>query len=401
MATYECAINESPVKLERKVSGARLISRSIEEQNLYNPVPQAAPGASAAVGHTIANSIPLSIFPIATDKFCIIFCGLPGRGKTHIARRLARYLSFFHAVPVELFNVSEYRRKICNDFKNADWFHPDNHEAKELRDKYNSIAIADMVSFLNANSNGVGIFDATNATHDHRAKIVTTIQRTGAKILFIEVSNDDENVLNESYKTAATTSPEYEGIDAVTAELDYRCRVSNYAATFESIDAGTCHPVEGRWAYFKCDHSRHHFMVHRIRGYLPLKVVHFIMNLRTSSHAFYLTRHGQSDYNAIGRIGGDSGLSVHGVNYARKLAEFVEENITLSKPGKNRDTSSGSGPGSGIGSGIGLGSKGIAENPVIAQVPSRLWTSTMRRTRETTQFITQSKILIRYVRNNK
>jgi len=32
-------------------------------------VPQHAPGASAAIGHTLENSIPLSIFPIATDKF--------------------------------------------------------------------------------------------------------------------------------------------------------------------------------------------------------------------------------------------------------------------------------------------------------------------------------------------
>jgi hypothetical protein len=56
----------------------------------YNPVPQCAPGASAAVGHTIENSIPLSIFPIATDRFCFAFCGLPGRGKTHISRRTAR-----------------------------------------------------------------------------------------------------------------------------------------------------------------------------------------------------------------------------------------------------------------------------------------------------------------------
>jgi len=56
----------------------------------FNPIPQAAPGASAAIGHTVENSIPLSIFPIALDKFCICFVGLPGRGKTHISRRLAR-----------------------------------------------------------------------------------------------------------------------------------------------------------------------------------------------------------------------------------------------------------------------------------------------------------------------
>ena len=39
-------------------------------------------------------------------------------------------------------------------------------------------------------------------------------------------------------------------------------------------------------------------------------------------------RHGQSEYNAIGRIGGDSGLSAHGVNYAKKLAEFVEDHVS-------------------------------------------------------------------------
>ena len=53
-------------------------------------IPQTAPGAQAAVGHIVENSIPLSIFPIATDKFCFCFCGLPGRGKTHIANRLKR-----------------------------------------------------------------------------------------------------------------------------------------------------------------------------------------------------------------------------------------------------------------------------------------------------------------------
>ena len=40
-----------------------------------------------------------------------------------------------------------------------------------------------------------------------------------------------------------------------------------------------------------------------------------------------MCRHGQSEYNAVERIGGDSGLTEHGLNYARKLAEFVEENV--------------------------------------------------------------------------
>ena len=115
-------LNESSTTVPRRMSDYKTNSE-------YNPIPQAAPGASAAVGHNIENSIPLSIFPIATDKFCICFCGLPGRGKTHISRRLAKYLSFFHAVSVELFNVSEYRRKVCGALKDADWFDPKNKEA--------------------------------------------------------------------------------------------------------------------------------------------------------------------------------------------------------------------------------------------------------------------------------
>ena len=115
-------LNESSTTIPRRMSDFRT-------SNPNNPRPQAAPGV-ASVGHdVIENSIPLSIFPIATDKFCICFCGLPGRGKTHISRRLAKYLSFFHAVSVELFNVSEYRRKVCGALKDAEWFNPKNKEA--------------------------------------------------------------------------------------------------------------------------------------------------------------------------------------------------------------------------------------------------------------------------------
>ena len=66
---------------------------SIPRNNSYgtiNPFPQTAPGASTAVGHTVENSIPLSIFPIQADKLCLCFCGKPARGKTQISRRVAR-----------------------------------------------------------------------------------------------------------------------------------------------------------------------------------------------------------------------------------------------------------------------------------------------------------------------
>eukprot|EP00607_Mallomonas_marina_P010355 CAMPEP_0182422252 /NCGR_PEP_ID=MMETSP1167-20130531/7888_1 /TAXON_ID=2988 /ORGANISM="Mallomonas Sp, Strain CCMP3275" /LENGTH=458 /DNA_ID=CAMNT_0024600147 /DNA_START=18 /DNA_END=1395 /DNA_ORIENTATION=+ len=326
-----------------------------------NIVPQSAPGAHAAVGHTIENSIPLSIFPIQPDKFCICFCGLPGRGKTHISRRLARYLSFFHAIPTKVFNSQEYRRRICGTLHDAEWFDPSNKEARELRRRCNSEAISDMVDFLNSNTNAVVILDSTNPTHERRRILFEKMTMAHTKVVFIEVSCDNLDFLAEQFKAVAHTSPDYANVNDVDAEADYSRRVDKYASFFEPIDER--HDLESKWSFFKCDHSRENFVVHKVRGYLPLKVVNFIMNMQIKTHGFYLSRHGQSEYNLLGRIGGDSGLSEHGLGYARKLAEYVDTHITHDESG--------------------------------AQRPARLWTSSMKRTKETAQFIKSEKILLR------
>ena len=42
---------------------------------------------------------------------------------------------------------------------------------------------------------------------------------TRVKVMFIEVTNDDENFLKNQYKTAARTSPDYEGINDFDAVI--------------------------------------------------------------------------------------------------------------------------------------------------------------------------------------
>jgi len=296
-----------------------------EKEEFQNLLPQSAPGASAAVGHNIANSIPLSIFPIQPDKLCICFCGLPGRGKTHISRRLARYLSFFHALPTKVFNVCEYRRTLYTGWKDADWFDPNNSETHNLRNHCHSALLKDMREYLSSHSNAIVIMDGTNATHERRREVFNQMKIARAKLIFVEVTNDSADFLSNQYKNIVKTCPDYAGISHSEAELDYARRVEHYRLHFESLD--DTHEVESRWCFFRCDHSRKNFSLHNVHGYLPLKVVNFIMNMRTGIHSFYMTRHGQSEYNQLGRIGGDSGLSEHGLAYAHKLAEYVEEKV--------------------------------------------------------------------------
>ena len=179
--------------------------------------------------------------------------GLPARGKTHISRRVARYLDFFHAQPVKLFDVASYRRRTCGALKDAAWFDNSNAEAVALRDMVNRMALEDMAAFLEEHHNGVGklghkmisrnisitkqielftlysaILDSTNPTFARRKRIIERIQHTGAKVLFIEVSCDNEEFLTEIYQTTAATSPDYAGIDPIDAAKDYRARIANY-----------------------------------------------------------------------------------------------------------------------------------------------------------------------------
>lgn len=113
------------------------------------------------------------------------------------------------------------------------------------------------------------------------------------------------------------------------------------------------------------------------------KVVHFVMNLHTLPRTFYLTRHGQSEYNLLGKIGGDSGLTPAGLEYARRLALFAKEYIAVDPSSRKTEPTTGE-PKTPTPS----DDEGEDENePPRIERPARLWTSTLRRTKQTAQFI--------------
>lgn len=154
----------APAPAPGSQSPGRHVASTPVHPAIPNPFPQAAPGASAAVGHTVENSIPLSVFPIQADKLCLCFCGKPARGKTQISRRVARYLSFFHAMPVEIFSVGEYRRR-KGIFGLRD---VDNTNETAARDAFNAEAIADMIEYMQGPAPRCVIYDAVNHNHERR-----------------------------------------------------------------------------------------------------------------------------------------------------------------------------------------------------------------------------------------
>ncbi|KAL6771448.1 hypothetical protein ACKKBG_A26425 [Auxenochlorella protothecoides x Auxenochlorella symbiontica] len=70
--------------------------------------------------------------------------------------------------------------------------------------------------------------------------------------------------------------------------------------------------------------------VNRISGYIPGKMVFFLMQVCKGlgqRRRIWLTRHGESEYNTMGKIGGNSGLSLRGQVYARLLPQILMDRV--------------------------------------------------------------------------
>jgi len=295
------------------------------------------------------NATPLEVVgATASDKLIIIMVGLPGAGKTFVSKRICRYISFFHDIPSQIFNVGDYRRTMCGIKLPASFYDAGNTEALASRSRACDAALDDLVQYMKLDGVRLAVYDATNSRVENREKIVNRLkeEEIGAKKIFVETFVDDEQMLEENIRTVKLSTPDYKDVDPDEALADFMKRREMYRNVYQTL-------TEDEGSYVKIVNYKK-FEIHNVRGYLPLKVVHFIMNLHTLPRTFYFTRHGQSEYNLLGKIGGDSGLSHNGLEYARRLAKYAKEDICSGPDGS---------------------------------IPARLWTSTLQRTKETAQFI--------------
>lgn len=67
------------------------------------------------------------------------------------------------------------------------------------------------------------------------------------------------------------------------------------------------------------------FLVNRVQDYIQSKIVYYLMNIHVHSHSIYLCRHGESNHNVEGRIGGDSELSPRGKQVRLPRFSFYEQ----------------------------------------------------------------------------
>lgn len=253
-------------------------------------------------------------------RICVVMVGLPARGKSFIAQKIVRYLSWL-SIKAKCFNVGNYRRQAGSGHPNAEFFDFNNKAAFEVRQKAAEHAVYDMMTWYEEENGVVAILDGTNTTRERRDWILKICRERAIEPMFLESWSDDVDMILRNISDVKTSSPDYEGVDPDVATRDFLERIAKYEEVYEPLDRNK----DKSLTYVKLINVAQEVVINRIQTYLESRVVFYVMNLHIRPRCIWLSRHGESVYNVEKKIGGDSWLSERGFRYAKKLPELVKQ----------------------------------------------------------------------------
>lgn len=102
---------------------------------------------------------------------------------------------------------------------------------------------------------------------------------------------------------------------------DFLQRIEHYQEKYELLDE----EIEDKLSYMKIYNTGEKVVIHKHEGHIQSRIVYYLMNIHITPRTIYLTRHGESDHNINGLIGGDADLSAGGKEYAEKLTTYIKQ----------------------------------------------------------------------------
>ncbi|KAJ7742889.1 6-phosphofructo-2-kinase-domain-containing protein [Mycena metata] len=263
------------------------------------------------------------------SKIVLAMVGLPARGKSYLSNKLMIYLKWLE-YDVKVFNVGQLRRTRARqkaqqsgikEDHSASFFSHDNAEGNLSRDRLAEDSLEMLIKWLKDGGN-VGIHDATNSTRSRRAKFEARVKREpGMMLIFLESICDDPAVIAANVALKVSSGdPDYKDTSPDEAKADFLRRIHEYEKVYETI-------TEPHLSYLRITNVGREVTVSRINGYLSSRIAFYLMNLHLKPRSIFFSRHGESQYNVEGKIGGDSLLSPRGMEYAKALPALITDNI--------------------------------------------------------------------------
>lgn len=271
----------------------------------------------------IGRPLFAGVIPDAGRKLVVGMVGLPARGKSYLARKLAYYLNWMD-INTEIFNHGDYRRKRLGGRQPAEFFRPDNEEGMKLRLDMAKEALSDLLEFL-SEAGSIGILDATNSSRQRRTMVQEECDRLGVAVLWVESVCTKGNVVDITITDIKAKLPEYSDMPLDQIREDFNQRIKFYESAYVPLDAKG---PEAGLSFVRITDIGEDIQLHKVTGVLQHRIVRFLMSVHNRPRSIYLTRHGESVFNKAKRLGGDSCLSPAGIKYSVALKAFMQrENV--------------------------------------------------------------------------
>lgn len=149
--------------------------------------------------------------------------------------------------------------------------------------------------------------------------------------MFIESICDDEELILANIREVKLSSPDYrDSPDDARALQDFRQRIQHYADVYEPLDSFD--PCESAYPFVKLINIRSRIVINRVSNYLESRIVFYLVNLHIKPRSIYIIRHGESQHNVEGKIGGDALLSSDGERFATQLPKLLQDHLNPETP---------------------------------------------------------------------
>lgn len=208
--------------------------------------------------------------------------------------------------------------------QSASFFDPDNRKAALIREQVALETLDELLDYILHGGGSVGILDATNSTLERRSLIVRHVREKAGpdlNVLFIESLCIDTDLLERNMRLKLS-GPDYKDKDPEASLEDFKKRVQMYEKSY--VPLGEYEESHNIPFVQMVDVGRK-IISHQIRGFLSSQAVYYLLNFNLAPRQIWITRHGESQDNAAGKIGGDSELTPRGHEYSKALAAFLSQ----------------------------------------------------------------------------